>query len=1029
MSYHFKRVLFFLISLISIVSSYSQELVSGQVTDKENLEPLIGVNILIKGGQTGTITDIDGFFELNASPSDTLIFSFTGYDDFEVIVGNQKNIKVPLAIKSELLQEVTVVGVGYGTARESDVTGSILHVGSKELNSRPVNNVLEALQGKASGVDITSNERPGETGSIRIRGVRSITASGSPLYVIDGMTFTNSGVFESLNPQDIESIDILKDASATAIYGSRGANGVILVTTKKGKEGRMTLNYSGAVSFDQIQDRTQMMSASEYITWRRWAKYYADPVNSPRGDQPTIENDQILFLAQNDTTAWANIAQGWASGQWDGSQVNNTDWTGMVLGSGITQNHTLSASGGSAKFKAYGSFGFLDNQGTMIGQSFKRYNSKIGVELTPSKWFEMGFDLNSSYSIQQFGTSRAGGGRNNNIYLQARNMFTYALPYTAEGERIPFPGGDDLIKTVAEEWLYNENDRRTLQLFASMYAQVSLLPNLKYRLNFGPDLRTFKNGIFIDGKSAVRLDGINTASFGQNNQLAWTLDNLIFYDQEFGDHKLGITLLQTAYARQSDNLFIEANGIPYSPARWYALENGTISQLNRWNTDLSEQQLMSYMARMNYGFSEKYLLTVSGRWDGASQLSDGNKWAFFPSAALAWRASEEPFLKNIDWLSSLKVRVGLGTTGNAAVRPYSTKGGLVSLFYPFGNEIESGSTQTNPLIVSADQTSMPNLELGWERTTQYNIGLDFDLFNSRVYGTLDLYTSFTKDLLLQLSIPTLTGFTSTIGNVGETRNRGFDLNLNTTNIKTKDFNWTSTLNVAWTKDEIITLANGKEDDIANRWFIGESVSVIYDFDSDGIWQPDDMADLENFKENGHNFEPGNVRPADQNGDFLIDANDDRVIVGNRLPRWTLGMTNTISYKGFDLSAFIFGRLDYTFDTGGEGQGGRFMQRSIDYYNENNTNAEWQKPVFDVGGGDPYFRALGYRNGSFIKIRNITLGYELPQSKVSRLGMQSMRLYLQATNPGFIYSPIDWIDLDLGTSTFNRGYVVGFNVQF
>lgn len=1007
--------------------------ITGTVTGA-NKEGLPGVSIVVKGSQQGTISDQQGKYAL-VVPDDAavLIFSYVGFLSQEIAVGTRSSIDVVLLADEKSLEEVVVVG--YGTAKRSDVTGSIISVSEKELKSRPVNNALEAMQGKAAGVDITSNERPGEIGQVRIRGTRSLTASNDPLYVVDGIPLMSTSGIESLNPQDIESVDILKDASATAIYGSRGANGVVLVTTKKGKAGKMTLNYAGTVTVENIQDFTTMMSAGEYLDWRRWAYYYADPNKYPRGDQPTQSNDNTIFLGANDPNAWRNIMKGWEGGTWDGSKVETTDWSGMVTQTAVTQTHTISLSGGNEKVKAFGSFGYLHNEGTMKGQDFTRYSSKINVDITPFKWFEMGASINASYSLQQFGQSTVGGGSTgaNNIYAASRGVFPYAVPYDENGNRIEFPGGDDGVKTIVNEWEYSDNQRNTFRTLGSFYAQVNILPGLKFRLNFGPDFRYHRNGIFIDKKSVNRYGAPNLASLENQNDFSWTLDNLVYYDKAIGKHNFGVTLLQTTSSWNHNNSYMRALNIPLASQKWNALNMSNISALDGWDSNLIERQLMSYMGRVNYGFSDKYILTLSGRWDGASQLAQGHKWAFFPSAALAWRVSEESFLKNVNWLNQLKVRLGVGTTGNSAIDPYQTKGGVVSLFYPYGGTSRPGYSPSEYLIANGN-LAMANKALGWEKTTQYNLGFDYSILKGRVSGVLDLYTSRTTDLLVGMSIPSLTGFTRTFANVGETKNKGVDITVNTVNIESKNFTWETSLNAAWQKDAIVSLSNGKEDDIANNWFIGQSLGVIYGYQSNGLWHESDTEEMNRFNANGHTFQVGMSRPVDQNGDYRINPNDDRVIVGNTSPRWTVGLTNNLTYKNFDLSVLLYGRLGYTFNTGGEWQGGRYTQRSIDYYNENNKDAEYQKPIYNVAGGDPYYNIMGYRSGSFVKIRTINLGYTVPVFITERLKISNLKVYVQAKNPGTLFSKIDWLDMDLSTptssvSTWNRGFVVGLNVQF
>ncbi|MDR1938493.1 MAG: TonB-dependent receptor [Tannerellaceae bacterium] len=1026
-----------LITLLSAHTAYAQErTVRGSVVDEFN-DPVVGATVLVRGTATGTITDMDGAFTINAKNGDILVVSYVGYLEQAVTIDGNAERRIVLKEDTQLLDEIVVVG--YGTRKKSDVTGAMISLSEKDLKTRPISNAFEAMQGKAAGVDITSNERPGELGNINIRGIRSLSASNTPLYVVDGIPLMSASGIETINPSDIESIDVLKDASATAIYGSRGDNGVILVTTKKGKEGKYVVDYAGSVTFETIQDRTEMMDAGEYLEWRRWAYYYADPAKYPRGDQPTSENDYQIFLGANDPYAWANIQKGWSGGSWDGSKVQTTDWVDMVTRTGATHEHTLSVSGGSDKMRAYASFGYLNNEGTMYGQDYERYTAKASLDINPNKWIDLGATITTTWSDQQYGQSNTGGQVSGpgSIYAAANNNFPYAVPFDDAGNRITYPGGDDMVKTAVDEWKYTDNQRQIFRALGSFYAQLNIYDGLKYRFNFGPDFRHRRNGIYIDEMSVNRNGSPNFVSLENRRDFSWTLDNLVYYDKEFGNHKIGATLLQTASAWNYESSYMRALGIPLASQKWNALNATNVTSLDSWDSSFQERQLMSYMARLNYGFSEKYIATVSGRWDGASQLADGHKWSFFPSAALAWRMDQEDFIKPLDWISQLKIRLGVGVTGNAAVDPYQTKGEIQSLVYPYGSSLTSGYVTSEP--TAGDELAMANRQLGWEKTTQYNLGLDYSFLNGRISGIIDAYTSHTADLLMRMNIPSLTGYTSTYANIGETKNIGVDITLNTLNIKTKNFTWETGVNMAWQKDEIVSLANGKEDDIANTWFIGYPVGytldgdahpgVVYNYESAGLWQEEDRAEMEKFNANGHAFQVGMARPVDQNGDYRIDPNDDRKIIGHTRPRWTGGMTNTFTYKGIELSVFLYGRLDYTVNTNGEWQGGRYVQRSISYWNENNKNADYQKPIYNVAGGDPYYNILGYRSGSFIKIRNISLGYIFPRNMIKNLGVESLKIYLQAKNPGMLMSDIDWLDMDLGGSTWNRGFTFGLNVGF
>ncbi|WP_408912674.1 SusC/RagA family TonB-linked outer membrane protein [Bacteroides sp. BFG-257] len=678
--------------------------VTGSIKDMAG-EPIIGANVTIKGQSIGTITDIDGRFIINAPANAILRVTYIGYIPQEIKVENKRELKIILQEDTETLDEVVVVG--YGVQKKSDVTGAMIRVNSDELNSRPAANAFEAMQGKAAGVDIVSNERPGEIGTINVRGVRSLSASNTPLYVVDGIPLMSTSGIETLNPQDIESIDVLKDASATAIYGSRGANGVILVTTKQGKAGKMSLNYSGTMTIENLQDYSEMMNSAEYIEWRRWAYYYKEPNKYPRGDEPDKDSDYLIFNGAKDPYAWRNIEKGWAGGSWNASAVPTTDWADMVTQTGVTHEHTLSASGGTDKVQGYASIGYLDNEGTVKGQSYTRYTAKVSLNLDPTKWFKMGLNVNGTFSEQQYGSSAKAVGqmisdRPSNLYAASTSLYPYAVPFDDEGNRIDYPGGDDKVKTIVNEWNYSENERRMFRAIGSLYAQLNLgeifspLKGLRYRFNFGPDFRSYRNGSFADANSVSR-EGTNRASLTNQSDFSCTLDNLIYYDKEIGKHSLGVTLLQSATKYRYEESSMAALNIPLASAKWNALSKANISALDDWGSDLVEKQLLSYMFRLNYDYNSRYLLTVSGRWDGASQLAKGNKWAFFPSAALGWRLDQEGFLQDVSWLNQLKLRVGVGVTGNSAIDPYQTKGAVVPIYYPYGDSSTSGFVASDPV--------------------------------------------------------------------------------------------------------------------------------------------------------------------------------------------------------------------------------------------------------------------------------------------------------------------------------------------
>ena len=1030
-----QRLLFFALFAVCSTVAMAQGKVTGTVVDASG-EPVIGASVMVKGTSTGTVTDYDGNFTIdNVSQNATLVISYVGYRTQNVAVGGKSQFNITLEDDKQLLDEVVVVG--YGVQRKSDVTGALTRVGEKEINSRPVNNAFEALQGKAAGVDITTSERPGTVGGIMIRGQRSIHAGKGPLYVVDGVPLQSGGI-EALNPRDIESIDILKDASSTAIYGSRGANGVVLVTTKRGQEGKTQVSYNGSFTFEKIVDKSPAMSASDYITWRRWAKYYQAPNVYTPGDQPTQAQDKDFF--DGDDTALANVMKGWASGSWDGSKVTDTDWTDFVTQTGITQEHTLSARGGTKNVSGFVSFGYLRNEGTQKGQTYERYNFSASADIKGTKWFKAGGSFNASFGTQQYGYSKAYGTSSGptDLYGAAKAILRYTLPYDENGEIITQPGGSTTnTYSIIDEWTKSTDERKVYRLLGSFYAQIDFgqifepLQGLMWKTQFGPEFRYYRTGNFLDASSISRTGtGSNTVSRSDGQQLAWTLDNMLLYNRSFGQHTVGVTLLQSASKTRTETSSISEQNVPMSSFLWNNLGAVDVTDTKYQvgiGSGLSGSQLSSYMARINYAFMDRYLLTASARWDGASVLAEGKKWDFFPSMALGWRMEQESWLKDVTWLDQLKLRFGVGVTGNAAVDPYGTLGVISSYWMPFS----TGNTQilvTNEPYYSNSQNKMPNKNLGWEKTTQWNFGIDFSFLKGRIGGTIDMYTSRTTDLIFDMSIPSLSGYPSMKSNIGETKNKGIELTLNTIPVMTKDFMWTSNLNFAWQKDEIVELANGKEDDINNALFIGESIRVYYGYEANGLWQESDAAEMAKFNENGHNFSAGSVRPVDQNGDYKINE-EDRVILGNITPRLTAGWSNSISWKGFELTLDLQGRFKYMVSTGGEGQLGMYQQREIDYWTPSNTGAEWQKPVYSQAGGDQYSALLGFKDASFIKIRNLSLGYNFDKKLLNCIGINGLKLYVQGKNLGMLYSSVDFMDLDTGNTYFNRGVTVGVQVDF
>jgi TonB-linked SusC/RagA family outer membrane protein len=1042
-------LIFALFALLHTTAYSQNKVVKGTITDVSGL-PIPGANVLVKGTKTGTTTDFDGKFSVNATQGQVLVFSSTGSKTQEIAVGTNSEINVKLADDIAQLNEVVVVG--YGTQKKSDVTGAVASVSAEQLMNRPVANALEALQGKAAGVDITSNERPGSIGTVRIRGTRSLTASNNPLYVVDGVPLLSDSSIETLNPRDIASIDVLKDASATAIYGSRGANGVIIVTTKQGKSGVFNLNYAGTLTASQVVDRAPSMNAADFIQFRRWAAYNLNSTTYAHPDSPTFANDKLIFdSALDGQTSRDNVLKGWQSGTWDASKVTNTDWVDLVTQAGISKEHVLSASGGSEKVNAYGSLGYLDQEGTQKGQWYKRYTAKLSTNINPVEWFKFNASLNASWSEQDFGMSTLqarSGTAPNAILGAAKSIYNIAVPYDANGKLIINPGGESAIYTVMDEWDKSTQRSQTLRLLGNFSATIDLgklaspLEGLSYKINFGPDFRHWREGVYVDGTSSLKINadgsaGVNYARLQNRRDLSWTLDNMITYDRTFAaKHKIGATLLQTASSWNVENSSMNANNIPNKSFLWNAM--GTVDLTNpanngRMSSGLTERQLSSYMIRANYGYDNRYLLTMSGRWDGASQLAEGYKWDFFPSAALAWRINNEEFLKGVNWIENLKLRLGFGTTGNSSVDPYKTKGLISSIYLPFNGMSNQIGYTTNEPYYTDTQLSLANKALGWEKTTQYNLGIDFSFFKNRVSGAIDVYQSYTNDLLMSVKIPTLTGFPSTFANVGKTSNRGVEVTLNLIPIQTSGgFIWETNLNAAWQKDKIEELAYGKNDMPDNAWFIGEQIAVRYGYDNLGLWQntPEDLAEMAKWG-TSYNFTPGNVRPKDQNGDYKMDAAD-RVVLGNSNPTWTMGWNNNFTYKGIELGINIYGRAGYLTEKVEEALTAHSNQREIDYWRPDNTDAQYQKPILgqaSSGSADKFSGLLGFPKASFVKIRNISLGYNFSRDFTKNIGLSNFKLYVQAVNPGNIYQSLDFYDLDTNSTYSNRSFVMGLEVGF
>lgn len=1041
--------------LFTVHSVHGQERlrISGQVLDSISQTALEGVSVVIKGTNEGTQTDESGNYRIEGTVGQTLVFRYVGYDPRDILITGSRH-DVMLASVESMLDEVAIVG--YNVVRKADLTGAVSSINSRTIEQLPPQDPLQAMQGRLAGVDVTANARPGELGAIRIRGNRSLLATNEPLYVVDGIPL-NFGGINAINPHDIESIDVLKDASSTAVYGSRAANGVIMITTKKGKSGVSQINYNVVNTFEQINDLNTMFDAGEYAEYRRNAfrSLSSDPNSGYSTPYPNPAED--LRILGNDPVAWRNIARGyewinqdnliaqmrpttpaereaWGVDEvplYHASNIPTTDWTDYVSRTGFITDHSLNASMGTDKMNAYISGGFFDQKGTNKGQDFQRYNAKTGVDLNLNTWLRVGGSINATWSKQNFGYAGTGSRAANGIYAAAQGMLPFASPYDENGEYIYLPGGDINILNPILEHDYVIHERTNLRAIGSFYTEIQFMEGLRYRLNFGPDIQNFRNGRFHDERSILRGGGApgatNYAQLEQEQRFAWTLDNLLYYDKVFADkHAVQLTLLQSSTSNRVESSGMSAIDLPYNSQLWYNLASTSRGALQGWGSGYTKNTLLSYMVRGSYTFADKYLLSGSVRWDGASVLAPNNKWDYFPAASLGWKMEEEDFIRNISWVNQLKPRISMGTIGNSAISPYTTMGGLTHMPIVFGSDVAIGYIPSDPK--AANPGTMPNLDLRWERTTNYNAGVDFAFFNNRISGYVDFYLSRTNDLLMNRSIPTLTGYPSIFFNVGRTQTKGVELTLSTTNVRTDDFSWTTDFNLSNNQEKILELYNGQNDAPELEFFIGAPINVFYDFRKTGIWQLDDAEEMARFNEQGMTYRAGDIRVEDVNGDYRIDQNNDRQIIGNETARWTSGLTNYVSYKNWDLSFLLYARWGFTITGAAVDMQGRYASRQVDYWRPDNPTNAYPRADFGNGGQPIHYSAMNYLDGSFLKMRNISLGYTLPQKQLHAIRMSNLRLYTQVLNP-FVWTKNGFIDPDIFSPISSRSLVIGLNASF
>ncbi|WP_212001989.1 TonB-dependent receptor [Chitinophaga sp. HK235] len=966
---------------------YSQDKtvsVKGRVTSQSG-EPLPGATITVKGTNKGITTKVDGTFQLDVPANVFIKISYTGFISRELKVDNtnMNNVSISLAVDKGELNEVVVVG--YGTQKRADVTGSITTINAQAIRDVPASNLTSILKGQGAGIDIQKsggNSKPGAKPSILIRGSRSLKAGNSPLFVVDGIPY--NGDINDLNPDDITSVDVLKDASSTAIYGSRGANGVILVTTKRGRSGKAIVTYSGYGGFVKPSGNYDLMNAGQYAGLKKWA--YWNGTQDPPLKYSGPEDPQILIDAF-DAEERRQLAKG-----------NSTNWQDLVYKTGIMTNHQIGISGGNDKTQFSASAGYYKETGVYPGQSFERFTVKASIDHEINKIFKIGVS-----SLNNFSTTT---GESVNPMGQALRASPMAPAYDSTGALINdfLAGSQKQIWNPLADFLPGATveKRKRSGTFTTAYLDINILPGLKYRFNGGAEIKSDNYGNFAGSKTTNNLGSLNTSENKYNNEINYTLENLLVYDHQFGKHRINFTGLYSLQESGSqtnnyNNTTLLSDDLQYFNAT-YGLNLAGSGSESKWD-------IISYMGRINYNFDQRFLLTLTARSDGSSRLAPGNKFKGFPSAAVGWNISNEKFMHSARLFSNLKLRASYGRTGNTAINPYQTLGALKGINYNYGS-----SNVTGVFINTA-----PNSALQWEYTTTANLGIDFGLLNNRITGSVEVYSANTSNLLLPLHLPGTSGIPGDVlVNIGKTQNKGLEIHLATVNVQGKgagDFTWTSDLNFFINRGKITELYNGIQQDISNNWFVGHPIGSYYDYQRIGIWQnikaDSTTAIAYGQKVTGNSSVIGTIRVKDINNDSTF-SDADKTIVGTPQPKWEGGMTNRFSYKGFDFTIVMYARIGSTLNSKLYGGGfantfqGNYNNLNVNYWTPTNGETYFPKPN-QSRTQTQYNSTLGYIDGSYLKIRTLSLGYNLPSSFIQKLKARSLRVYVSAQDPLIFFS--------------------------
>ena len=1030
--------------------------ITGRVTGDGGL-PIAQAQVAVVNAAIRAVADSNGEYMLIGVPAGlrqvtARRIGFTPVTSQVTVVAGG-TVTVNFSLSSAAVQLEGLVVVAYGEQERRDVTGSISSLNVDQLRDVPLPSAAQLLQARMPGVDVVAggSYRPGAPMQVRIRGIRSMSASNEPLYVVDGVP--TSGNIEDYDPGSIESIEVLKDASATAPYGSAGANGVILITTKRGGEGGSRFTYDAQFGGSSILRFANEMSPAQLAQERIDAQVGA---GRPTAYTSTFNAQQLpqAYCALNVKTTTAgtpalsatdtNSALTSTFAATHPGCVPGTDWQRLIYHQGSQQRHQIgyTSTNGASRLSLTGTY--FDQNGITIGQGYKQYAGTLSFENTYGR-LRIGVTASGSRNIADIGADASAWGEalaNDNLGLPYLDTLGNATAVNCARCTLNFkPTGDALRVNPLREEQGFVRQQTIDHLFASMFAELNLGYGFSYRVNFGPDVRNRQEGRF-QGSNVLDVTGqaIGLAQAGlvHANTFRYTLDNLLNWNLNTGPHKVETTLLYSMAKSRYASDSASASNLPYDYQLWNNLGTGSnplppISTFNTFTT-------LSYMGRVNYTYASRYSLTVTGRYDGSSVLAPGNKWSFFPSAGLGWQIGDESFMRGLTFVSALKLRASMGTTGNSAINPYQTEGSLSRTAYNFGTTTAAGYVPG----------AIPNPDLKWERTAQTDVGLDFGVLNNRITGTLDLYREKTTNLLLPRSLPASTGFSQVLQNVGTTGNAGWELSISTVNLPgtSGGLRWTTDLSFTHNESYIIDLATASGDDIGNRWFIGQPVNVggstntdalhnvFYDLKYIGIWQLADSALARKYGQ-----KPGDIRVADLNGDGKIDGAD-RVIRGNTYPKLVASIFNRLSYGRFDLSFLFQGRLGYTL-LDGFASGAKLFERynflNVQYWTPAKctgpagaTAAQQAAipgcnsyPQPSAGRENPLYNDLNYavmsyRSGSHWRVRNITVGYTLPETFARHFRFSSVRIYAEAQDP-WVITPYYGFDPESGSSTTVPSY--------